>query len=134
MEWSAGACGLPLWNGLFGDWRRVEMVGERVCSVVTSRWSQAAFASMSQGSIMMECRTPIGFPDVRNLLYFLILLGSHVPLQYIFLSYHSLELRAKLRGKIERLMLALPSIFPSRTTHGHMNAGKARVNMKGCVL
>lgn len=61
------------------------------------------------------------------------MLSGDVASQYDFLDLHS-HCGAKLRGKFQRLMLALPSIFPSKTTHGCTKAGEVRVNMKGCVL
>lgn len=63
----------------------------------------------------------------------LIMLSSDVASQYDFLNLHS-HCGGKLRGKFQRLILALPSIFPSKTTHRCTKAGEARVNMKGFVL
>lgn len=63
----------------------------------------------------------------------LMLFMCDIPSQYFFPNLHSLT-GGKLRGKFRRLMLALPSIFPSKTTHRCTKAGKARVNMKGYVL
>ncbi len=82
-------------------------------------------------SFVKRCRAQTDSKHRVGLL--MILLGSNVPSQYDFHNIHS-HGGGKLRGKFQRLMFALPSIFPSKTTHRCTEAGEVRVNMKGCVL
>ena len=62
---------------------------------------------------------------------FLILLDTIVPSQYDFPNLHSHNGGGKLRGKFRRLMLAIPSIFPSKTTHSRSKAGKSQSEYEG---
>ena len=55
---------------------------------------------------------------------FSILLGSIVPSQFDFPNLHLNDNIGKLRGKFQRLMLSLPSMFPSKLPIDARRRGK----------